>query len=72
LGSGSELVLSENLLVILSDRPITELEHLYGERHRRVVESLQRAVKSGFFAAVLGARRVGKTGVVETFTTKTS
>ncbi len=54
-------------MVIFSDRPITELEHLYGEGHRRAVESLRRAVESGFFAAVLGARRVGKTSVVKTF-----
>ena len=54
-------------MVVFSDRPITRLEDLYGEGHRRAVEGLRRAVEKGFFVAVLGARRVGKTSVIKTF-----
>ena len=54
-------------MVTFSDRPITRLEDLYGEGHRSAVEKLREAVDKGYFIAVLGARRVGKTSVVKTF-----
>lgn len=54
-------------MVVFSDRPITRLEDLFGEGHRAAVERLRSVVEGGFFVAVLGARRVGKTSVVKTF-----
>ncbi len=54
-------------MVVFSDRPIARLEDLYGEGHRRAVMKLHDAVVKGYFAAVLGPRRVGKTSVVKTF-----
>ena len=66
LGSGSELVLGENISVIFTDRPIVNLENLYGRGHRLAVEKLREAIENCFFATVLGARRVGKTSVVKT------
>ncbi len=54
-------------MVVFSDRPIARLEELYGKGHRDAVEKLHSAVEEGYFTAVLGARRVGKTSVVKTF-----
>ena len=54
-------------MVIFSDRPIVKLEELYGRGHRDAVRKLYDAVEHGYFVAVLGARRVGKTSVVKTF-----
>ena len=54
-------------MVIFSDRPIIRLEELYGKGHRDAVRKLHNAVEHGYFVAVLGARRVGKTSVVKTF-----
>lgn len=54
-------------MVVFSDRPVTKLENLFGRGHREAVERLRAAVEEGYFAAVLGARRVGKTSVVKTF-----
>ncbi len=54
-------------MVIFSDRPIVKLEDLYGRGHRDSVRKLYNAVERGYFVAVLGARRVGKTSVVKTF-----
>jgi hypothetical protein len=49
------------------DRPIDDLSKLYGACHRDAVEKLKKVADRGMFAAVLGARRVGKTSVVKTF-----
>lgn len=54
-------------MVEFSDRPVTKLENLFGRGHREAVERLRSAVEEGYFVAVLGARRVGKTSVVKTF-----
>lgn len=54
-------------MVVFTDRPITRVEDLYGEGHRRAVEELKKAVEVRSFAAVVGPRRVGKTSVVKSF-----
>lgn len=54
-------------MVVFSDRPVTKLDDLFGRGHREAVERLRSAVEEGYFIAVLGARRVGKTSVVKTF-----
>ncbi len=54
-------------MVVFSDRPIVRLEELYGRGHRDAVKRLYDAVEQGYFVAVLGARRVGKTSTVKTF-----
>ncbi len=55
-------------MVVFSDRPIVRLEELYGRGHRDAVRKLHDAVEYGYFVAVLGARRIGKTSVVKNFT----
>ena len=53
-------------MVVFGDRPVTKLENLFGRGHREAVERLRAAVEEGYFAGVLGARRIGKTSVVKT------
>ena len=45
---------------------MTRLEELHGRGHREALEKLHAAVEEARFAAVTGARRVGKTSVVKT------
>ncbi|NJE10378.1 ATP-binding protein [Thermococcus sp. MAR1] len=51
-------------------RPVMEEECLWGEGHRKTVESLLRAVLRGNAAVLLGPRRVGKTSVVSVMAEK--
>lgn len=55
-----------------STRPVMEEECLWGERHRRAVESLLNAVLRGNTSVLLGPRRVGKTSVVSVMAKKLS
>ncbi|MFA4647570.1 ATP-binding protein [Pyrococcus kukulkanii] len=48
-------------------RPITKIEELHGEGHRRVVKLLKENVEAGIFTALLGPRRVGKTSILRVF-----
>jgi len=53
-------------LRFFADRPISNLEDLHGEGHKRAVKQLYEAVDRRVFSAVLGPRRVGKTSVIKT------
>ncbi len=51
---------------LFTDRPITRLEDLYGEGHRKAVKELHNAITRKVYSVVLGPRRVGKTSVIRT------
>jgi uncharacterized protein len=52
--------------LIFFDRPITDIDNLWGKGHKEAVKKLDGIIKSKMFAAVTGSRRVGKTSVVKT------
>lgn len=52
---------------MFSDRPISDIEKLYGKEHKEAVRELNKLIEKGRFVSLLGPRRVGKTSVLRTF-----
>lgn len=48
------------------DRPITNIDNLYGTGHKEAVKKLENVIRSKMFGVVTGSRRVGKTSIVKT------
>ncbi|NJE13856.1 ATP-binding protein [Thermococcus sp. LS2] len=55
---------------MFSTRPIRNEKDLFGKRHKEAVKRLNKTVREGDFAAILGPRRVGKTSVINVFLNK--
>lgn len=49
------------------DRPVSRIDELHGDAHRRALRELRKNVEAGKFVALLGPRRVGKTSILRTF-----
>ena len=53
--------------MVFTDRPISDIRELHGEKHKEAVKKLKENVDKSKFTALLGPRRVGKTSILRVF-----